>query len=522
MNQPKLNPFLRIVLAFCYIGISFASFPGMNLGWMSWFSFLPLFILLNDKEKTSDFLLQVFICEYLKWILLTVWLRHVSWFAVLGVSAAFSLYHLLWLWLLRVWLGRRLFVGIGNAKGLLLIIAAISWAGFEWFRSQRYGLPGAHLCITQWKTPVILQTASIIGGFGISAWIMFVNLMLTKLTYQIREKGREFWMPLLWLSLSFGITIAYGVRRLNENVYQQSVDSENIRIGIVQPYMPAYLYWNYDRIEKTVRDIWTESRTLISQGTMDFMVWPEGSLPGSIYPNSPMEFEVTDLVDNYLKVPLLFGNQIESDGKFYNGVLLCEPQSGISKDSYRKRILVPFGEFVPFRNYLKSLSTLIPIPEDFDRGDRPVVISIKAGKRNVNISSQICYEDCFPGLLISDDLEDVDLIFVATYNVWYGEEFGAYFHAAHSVMRAVENGRAVLRCGSGGWSGLIDAKGRIRAVVRSPNNGSIYFKGGRIINWSPEPKEKNFYKEHHAWIDIFYGVIALCFCVPMLLKRLKV
>ena len=82
----------------------------------------------------------------------------------------------------------------------------------------------------------------------------------------------------------------------------------------------------------------------------------------------------------------------------------------------------------------------------------------------------------FPTLVRDTVKAGADILYVATNNSWFGEEGGAYFHAAHSVLRAVENRRPVIRCGNAGWSGWIDAYGSVRDVLKDENN-SIYFKG---------------------------------------------
>ena len=88
----------------------------------------------------------------------------------------------------------------------------------------------------------------------------------------------------------------------------------------------------------------------------------------------------------------------------------------------------------------------------------------------------VCYEDMFPALVRDTVQAGAEILYVATNNAWYGEEGGAYFHAAHSVLRAIENRRPVIRCGNAGWSGWIDAYGSVRDVLTDEVN-SIYFKG---------------------------------------------
>jgi apolipoprotein N-acyltransferase len=92
----------------------------------------------------------------------------------------------------------------------------------------------------------------------------------------------------------------------------------------------------------------------------------------------------------------------------------------------------------------------------------------------------ICYEDIFPGLARRTQELDADLLVVSTNDAWFAEEGCAEQHAAHSVMRAVENHLPVIRCGNAGWSGWIDQQGRVRDVLKN-EQGSIYFEGATVL-----------------------------------------
>jgi apolipoprotein N-acyltransferase len=90
---------------------------------------------------------------------------------------------------------------------------------------------------------------------------------------------------------------------------------------------------------------------------------------------------------------------------------------------------------------------------------------------------------------------------VATNNAWYGEGGMAYQHAAHSVLRAVETRRPVLRCGNGGWSGWIDEFGVVRGVL-TDDRGSVYFRGVKTLPVKRDARwigRASFYVEHGDW-----------------------
>jgi apolipoprotein N-acyltransferase len=100
---------------------------------------------------------------------------------------------------------------------------------------------------------------------------------------------------------------------------------------------------------------------------------------------------------------------------------------------------------------------------------------------------------------------------VVTNNGWFGRGGAAYQHAAHSVLRAVETRRPVLRCGNAGWSGWIDEFGSVRATL-TDEQGSIYFRGPKTVNVTRDSRwigRKSFYVEHGDWFVLVCAALAL-------------
>ncbi len=112
-------------------------------------------------------------------------------------------------------------------------------------------------------------------------------------------------------------------------------------------------------------------------------------------------------------------------------------------------------------------------------------------------------------MVLTSVLAGADVLAVLTNNGWFGEGGAAYQHAAHSVLRAVETRRPVVRCGNGGWSGWIDEYGRIRAVLTNDED-SIYFRGIRAVNLSRDRRwvgRESFYVAHGDWFLIVCFVL---------------
>ena len=139
------------------------------------------------------------------------------------------------------------------------------------------------------------------------------------------------------------------------------------------------------------------------------------------------------------------------------------------------------------------------------------------GNHTWQVGSLICYEDSFPQLARISAQAGAQLFFVATNNAWYGEEGGAYQHAAHSVLRAVETRRPVMRAGNAGWSGWIDSYGRIQEVLED-HRGSIYFKGVGQITVFQFTEWLHRTSPYTQWGDWIIAVAAI-YCIPFCLYR---
>jgi apolipoprotein N-acyltransferase len=215
-------------------------------------------------------------------------------------------------------------------------------------------------------------------------------------------------------------------------------------------------------------------------------------------------------------VPLLLGSiAIENTGTpnetWFNGAFLVTPEAGVAARYYTKRQLVPFGEFVPLRPLLGWIRKFVPIGDDFSAGEDSSPLLVPVRGEPVVWGPLICYEDIYPQLARYSALGGASVLAVLTNNGWFGEGGAAYQHAAHSVLRAVETRRPVLRCGNAGWSGWIDEFGTVRSVVRN-EAGTIYFRGVRTIDVSRDARwvERNsFYTQHGDWFVLVAAGLAM-------------
>ncbi|MFN8028623.1 MAG: apolipoprotein N-acyltransferase [Acidimicrobiia bacterium] len=145
-----------------------------------------------------------------------------------------------------------------------------------------------------------------------------------------------------------------------------------------------------------------------------------------------------------------------TDGEVRNTNLLYTPK-GELQGTYSKQHLVPFGEYVPWRDQLGFISELRQIPYDFQAGDRTKVFDVKG----TPVGSVICFESAFGPLVRDSVKQGAQAIVVSTNNRSYRRSANSEQHLANSQMRAAETGRPVLQASVSGISAVIDPDGTV-------------------------------------------------------------
>jgi apolipoprotein N-acyltransferase len=307
-------------------------------------------------------------------------------------------------------------------------------------------------------------------------------------------------------------------------------------VGIVQPAIPQAVKWDPAEA-RGILDTLEEETRKVAASEPDLLLWPEATTPLATKGDSGMQ-DWTERLARRAGRPLLLGSVAyegggEEGSRWWNGVFLATPQGGLAPEFYAKRHLVPFGEYVPMRPVLGWLEKVVPVGGDFDVGAGPGLITLPLGKGwseredASRAGALICYEDIFPSLARESVAAGAEVLIVQTNNGWFGEGAAAYQHAAHSVLRAVETRRPVLRAGNSGWSGWIDECGAIRAVLaKDPETGAVrteptergsaakgagtvYFRGGATLAVTRDARFLGVQTLYVRWGDWFVAVSAV-------------
>ncbi len=429
--------------------VALAAFPPFSIPGAV-FGFAALFFLMAESAPSPNHaFFRAFLAGLPFWALHVGWMRHVPvaggvmpllYAGVLLVVAAESA-----LWGALAWIFRR----VRPAWPASVLFAAGLWTLYEWIRARMpLAFPWSPLWEGGLATLPFLQILSFTGPFG---WTFLAVLLSWGVARALRV-GRG---PALFLfSGAFYLWWNLGVRRLE----RPPEPGDTLRVAILQPaVLPTVIgdptEWprmqaSYTRMLQDLPD------------DVDLLLFSESAFYG-IY---PYHRSTRDFVDSFLVAagkPALFGDVWFDHRTPFNAALLLE-RPGDVRGVYRKRRLVPFGEYIPGERLFPVLKKINLGGGHYapGRAADPVIL-VRPGGDTVRIGVLICYEGIFPDLARSTVQAGAQVLVNPTNDGWFGRSLGPREHFHLHRFRAMETGRAFVRVARTGISGIIYPTGEV-------------------------------------------------------------
>lgn len=331
----------------------------------------------------------------------------------------------------------------------LAFIVAVLWNGREWVATNfpYGGFPWSRVAMSQSNSPLAFWVT--IGGFGI---LSFVIVALTILAVESLKSGR----PRKWKSLSLATVATF---LIPIGISQIPINSEgSMRIAGVQGNANAGLFANVDR-GTILQNHLDATDTLLSSGEdFDLVVWPENA--SDINPDlDPGVQEVLKyLVDKKLDAPFIFGTITYSGDEAFNSSKLWLPGRG-EVDQYDKKRPVPFGEYVPDRDFYYQLAPdLIGlISRGYSFGTRDGIFQVS----NESVGILICFEVAIDEMARDLVAKGATVIVAQTNNADFGKSDESVQQLGITRLRAIEAGRSIVSISTVGPSQIFGPKGEI-------------------------------------------------------------
>ena len=301
----------------------------------------------------------------------------------------------------------------------------------------------------------ISQVLSIFGPYWLTSIIIILCLII--------PTGKT---GILLSIIGFSLLNIYGLYRDNNKVD----DEINKQIRIIQPNILQKNKWKKDLEEVNFSKLIKLSNK--NSKNVDLLIWPETSVP--FFLEYKKNFQ--NIILNSISKPIILGARRydKSSNKLFNSAYYLNA-NGEVEQIYDKKHLVPFGEFVPFNNFLKIfVETGIENNgiTGFSVGTKTNEIIID---NSIKISLFICYESIFSNEIDANTVNS-DFIVHLTNDAWFGSYNGPQQHIVQIRARAIEQGLPVLRSANTGISALIDPYGRILKKIPLNIEGYIDVK----------------------------------------------
>jgi apolipoprotein N-acyltransferase len=370
-------------------------------------------------------------------------------------------------------------------------IAPAAWVGTEYLRGVLFGgFPWVPLGNSQVTVLPVAQLASLVGVYGVSALVAFVNAAIA---YALLVTGRGRVVALSTAALVLALVAGWGTWRVADGSLTR--EGTPLRVGLAQGNIEQDDKWRATEARRIFTTYVGLTREMVRRGAQ-YVIWPESATPFTFEGDPVGEQAMRDLARE-VRVPILFGSdqQVVTAGEpaHYNAAFQLRPD-GTTAAVYRKIHLVPFGEYVPLSEWLTVFPPLVQTLAGFapfKPGESMVMLPLGDHRT----STAICYEVVYPSLVREAVALGSQLLTTITNDAWYGHSSAPYQHFALASMRAIEHGRYLARAANTGISGVVDPYGRVVArsgifeqvgvveEVRLLDGGTVYTAIGDAVAW---------------------------------------
>ncbi|MFI2214838.1 apolipoprotein N-acyltransferase [Streptomyces sp. NPDC020141] len=438
----------------------FLSFPPRPLWWLAVPAFALLAATLYGRRPRAAFGLGYlaglgFLLPLLSWTGEDV--GPVPWIALAAVEALFIAFSALGiavvtrlpLWPLfaaAVWI-------LGEGARARFPFGGFPWGKVAFGQADGFFLPLAALG----GTPV-LGFAVVLCGFGLYET---VRRVLAHRRTGVLPRG-----PLAVALLSLLVPVTASVAALP--LVDDSAEDGTATVAAVQGNVPR-LGLDFNAQRRAVLDNHANRTEQLAEDVKagrvsrpDFVLWPENSSDLDPYRNP----DARDVIDRAVKavgVPTVVGAVLTPEtGKLRNTLIEWDPERG-PVDTYDKRHVQPFGEYIPMRSFVRLFSSDVDrVRRDFGPGDKVGVFDLAGTK----VGLVTCYEAAFDDMARDTVDGGAQLISVPSNNATFGRSEMTYQQLAMSQVRAVEHGRSVVVPVTSGVSAVIMPDGEVVQKTR--------------------------------------------------------
>ena len=324
----------------------------------------------------------------------------------------------------------------------------------------------------------ILNITTIIGTYSFNLFV--ISLFVSPSILILRDNKRDIvvFIAFIITTISFFVYGSQNIQKLN----QAELKKYDYKIRIIGSNISIDRF--YDNIDpvSAIEDLIKLSSPEKNKKTI--FVWPEGILPG-ISQEKLIEYKwlFKDKFNENHLLAIGINSKINENQitKYFNSFSIYDHNLKLI-NSYNKINLVPFGEFLPFETLLTKIGfkTITNSYQSYSKGVERNIIHINDRNFSLKFLPLICYEIIYSGKLSKNF--DFDFILNISEDGWFGQSIGPKQHFIHSIFRAVENGKYVLRSSNNGVTAIINPSGAVEKQLNLNQSGYLDFSASIITD----------------------------------------
>jgi apolipoprotein N-acyltransferase len=465
-------------------------FPPVGLGPVVLVALVPLLWAWRDA-RPAHAALYGFAYGIAAYVVVIPWIRYFGYVAIVPLVVAMAL---------AIAGVGALVAAYGRRRLTSPFLTAAVWVVLEAVRGRFPfgGFPWADLGVALHDIPATRALAGVGGTLLVSFVVVAVNGLLLDLGLALRaHTTRSALLAGLGVAAILVATVVVDLTRF------EPTTTGHLRVALLQgddEQLP---------LAEQVNQPLTEKHFALAdrlRGRYDLIVFPESSLDTNPESDPQLRARLVALAEEHDASVLVNARTPGDDGQSRNTNLLYTP-AGKLQGTYSKQHLVPFGEYVPWRDALSWLPELRQVPYDYEPGASRTLF--RAGGHP--FESVICFESAF-GPLVRDAVRDgAQVVVVSTNNRSYQRSANSEQHLALGQMRAAETGRSVLQASVSGISAVIDP------------DGSLHHETGlfesRIVTASvPTSTGETLYVRFGDWV-VLLSAIAMLVVTVVAIRR---
>jgi apolipoprotein N-acyltransferase len=358
----------------------------------------------------------------------------------------------------------------------LALLVSILWNAREWVATHfpYGGFPWSRVAMSQSNSPLAFWVA--VGGFGLLTFvIVFVTIYCFELVSQKSHRRIQF----ATVSLITLFLVPIGISSVPVTT------DGSMKIAAVQGNANAGLFAREKQGTILKNHLDVTKKLLASGEEFDLVVWPENASDKNPDEWFDAMIVLRNLVDNQLEKPLIFGTITSTGEEYFNSSKLYVPGRG-EVDQYDKKRPVPFGEYVPDRNFFYQIAPDLigMITRGYSFGARDGIFEVSGVKTGI----LICFEEAIDEVPREVVEQGAKVIIAQTNNADFGKSDESVQQLGIGRLRAIETGRAIVHISTVGPSAIIGPKGELiettEAYVPAYLNAEVPLVSGKNLAMS--------------------------------------